>query len=299
MKIGQLVKYYAGDIFAHCEENPDELVNLMDWEYSNRVFDLMHPFCAESNSLTLEESRRYWKVPQPGFAAHFVVCGKQVRVTSQWYNSSRGKFVDYLVEKGIIHDEAQAENLSLSRRSAAGQRDRAFVKQEATEMNDEIKTVLNRMKRDIAWLENHIARTQHGGEAVYASEQMQDGKDYTRYRFKGQDYGKGRLVLAVVRDWCKENHPQNLAELNAAFPQRLTGVGGQSVLFMPVAQARDNFKRKLHRRHIMTGNSFDTVRTDDGEEYAVSSQWRPENIRRFLDNARDRLGYQIEEIRGY
>ena len=297
MRVGQLVKHYAGDIFAYCEENPDELVNLMDWEYSNRVFDLMHPFCAESNSLTAEESIRYWKVPQPGFAAHFVVCGEQVRVTSQWYESSRGKFVDYLVEKGIIHDEAQAENLSLPHRPAAGRRDRAFVQQKRATTDNEIKTVLNRIKSDIAWLENHITETPHGGEAVYASEQMQDGKDYTRYRFNGRIYNKGRLVLTVVRDWCRENHPRNIAELNDAFPQRLTGAGRQSGLFMPVAMARDIYRRTGHRRHIITHGHFDTVRTGDGEEYAVSSQWSHVNIRYFLDNAR-KLNYQIEEIRG-
>ena len=295
MKIGKLVQHYAADIFAYCDRNPGELDNLMDWEYSNRVFGLMFPFCAENDALTAEESVRYWKVPKPGFAAYFFACGKtRLRVTSQWFASYKGQFTDYLLDKRIISSIEEAENLpSHDYVSAVPDIGEYPNTESAAQMDGEVQNVLNRIKRDIAWLENRLTTSPKSSGGNYGGD---DAKDFTQYSFNGKGpYGKGRLVLAVIRHWIKENKPANVNVLSAAFPQKLTGVGGNSGLLMSLQKAQMLYRQTGHPRHIMTRNMFDTVITGDNKEYAVSSQWKVLNIRYFINHAR-KWGYEIKPI---
>lgn len=289
MKIGELVKYYAADIFAYCDSDPAELDKLMDWEYSNYVFGLEFSFCAQSDALTPEESVRYWKVPKPGFAAYFSACGRtRLRVTSQWYENNRGLFVNYLLNKGIIDDREETENLTPRAASAA---DIDAYSGGAVQMDEDVQTVLNRIKRDVAWLENRLTIPPQGGNNYGGG----DYKDYTQFLFNGTSYNKGRLVFAVISHWVKENAPANIDELNEAFPQNLTGVGRKGVLLLPLYQARGIYDTTGHLRHVHTHKRIEFVRTRDGGRYAVSNQWKPSNIRLFINNAR-RLGYDIRAV---
>lgn len=80
MKIGKLVKSFIKKIFYYCETiNHAELSNLMDGYYSKKTFDINFPFCTEVSKITPELSKRYW-------TTIYVVCGKSVRVSSQWYD---------------------------------------------------------------------------------------------------------------------------------------------------------------------------------------------------------------------
>ena len=51
------------------------------------------------------------------------------------------------------------------------------------------------------------------------------GMDYTQYEFKGERYGKGRLVVAVIMDWVESNKPQDIQGLQKAFPHDIAGNG--------------------------------------------------------------------------
>lgn len=95
MRIGQLVKTYARKIFFHCDSiEHDEIISLLDSVYSKEKFGIRFPFCAEIESIEASESKRYW-------TEVYLVRGRKVRITSQWYESSRPLFVQYLKLKNI------------------------------------------------------------------------------------------------------------------------------------------------------------------------------------------------------
>ena len=103
MKIGELVRKYIPKIFAYCEKKPNELNNLQNKEYSKQNFGIHFPFCMEVEIITPEQSRRYW-------TTRYQVCEKTLRVTSQWWDSSRYIFMKYLLTRGIVNEEEFEKN---------------------------------------------------------------------------------------------------------------------------------------------------------------------------------------------
>lgn len=95
MKIGEFVKQHLRDIFEHCDSvEHDEINLLLDPQYSKRRFGINFPFCTEVDNIGVSQSKRYW-------TEIYFVRGKRVRVTSQWFHTSRPLFVEYLKSKGI------------------------------------------------------------------------------------------------------------------------------------------------------------------------------------------------------
>lgn len=95
MKIGKLVKQHINQIFLYCDNiEHKEIYSLLDPKYSKNTFDINFPFCIELQNLEQSQSRRYW-------TEIYLVRGKQVRVTSQWFEASRPLFIKYLLSKGI------------------------------------------------------------------------------------------------------------------------------------------------------------------------------------------------------
>ncbi len=100
MKIGKLVKLHIKEIFRYCEvTDHDELNRLTDKRYSKKIFDINFPFCSEISSITSEDSKRYW-------TNRYLVQGKTVRVSSQWFDKSKHHFVQYLISNNISTDDA-------------------------------------------------------------------------------------------------------------------------------------------------------------------------------------------------
>lgn len=99
MKIGELVKAYARQVFAYCETvDHGEIDSLLDPDYSKRTFGINFPYCAEVDAIEQSQSRRYW-------TEVYMVRGRRVRVTSQWYPKNADPFIEYLVSKGIADAE--------------------------------------------------------------------------------------------------------------------------------------------------------------------------------------------------
>jgi len=99
MKIGQLVKLHIKEIFKHCEtRDHGELDRLLDKRYSKKTFGINYPFCSEIYSISLEDSKRYW-------TNRYLVQGKTVRVSSQWFEKSQHDFVQYLIGNKISTNE--------------------------------------------------------------------------------------------------------------------------------------------------------------------------------------------------
>jgi hypothetical protein len=89
MKIGRLVQIHIGKIFQNCDDN--ELINLMDKQYSKDAFDINYPFCAEQENIP---HKRYWR-------DIYVVRGKTLRVCSQWVEKSRDRFCHYIISNNL------------------------------------------------------------------------------------------------------------------------------------------------------------------------------------------------------
>ena len=114
-------------------------------------------------------------------------------------------------------------------------------------------------------------------------------RDYTKYEFKGERYGKGRLVLAVIKDWVATKKPQNIETLKESFPQDIARNGTFALL------NEDLLRRgKVKSRHFTKDE--DHISLSDGTCYVVSNQWKKgERHARFLKIARG-LGYSIKEV---
>lgn len=115
MKIGKLVKKNLPGIFRYCEHvNHDEIQSLIDPKYSKANFGVNFPFCALVENIDQSLSKRYW-------TEIYLVRGKQVRVTSQWFESSRTLFEDYLSRKNIaivVSDDQDEETVEIQDPSA-------------------------------------------------------------------------------------------------------------------------------------------------------------------------------------
>lgn len=122
-----------------------------------------------------------------------------------------------------------------------------------------------------------------GGLAGYAK------KDTTRYLFQGSFYTKGRLVLNVIQDYCK-NHPDTTrTQLGTIFPYSLLG---NKTLGVVKNKEEAQLNYDYARRYFI--QPHEELKLVDGNMY-VSSQWGINNIDKFIDRAR-MLGYEIEPI---
>lgn len=106
MRIGKIVQQYLGLVFSYCETGDhEELARLLDPEYSKDMFGTNFAFCVELDRMQPELHRRYW-------TQVYLVRGKQVRVTSQWFEPSTPRFIEYLVSRGIA-DRSELEQLGV------------------------------------------------------------------------------------------------------------------------------------------------------------------------------------------
>jgi hypothetical protein len=112
-------------------------------------------------------------------------------------------------------------------------------------------------------------------------------KDTSKYLFDGVLYGKGRLVLAVVKRHVESNPSYGFQALLSDFPVRCQGSSG---VFAPEQDARSTLERTKRARHFLSPQ--DLVKLSD-VTVAVSNQWGVGNIGSFLEQGR-KLGYKIQ-----
>jgi hypothetical protein len=112
-------------------------------------------------------------------------------------------------------------------------------------------------------------------------------RDLTKYRFQGQTYGKGRLVLAVVSFFVEQNPDLTLDELRSKFPNRLQGnrvIEDLAVLSDPAKRNRRYFAKPDEVIHL----------ANEGRSVVVCSQWGL-NTRDFINYVVTSFGYEIHE----
>jgi len=100
-------------------------------------------------------------------------------------------------------------------------------------------------------------------------------KDYTKYAFNGQKFGKSRLVLAVIKDFVEKNPTITYSQLKAKFPDSLQG----RETFTTETEA----KQKRDRRNFTEPDELIAL---VDETIAVSTQWGLANINPFIDHCR-------------
>lgn len=114
--------------------------------------------------------------------------------------------------------------------------------------------------------------------------------DRTQYSFNNNKYGKGRLVLAVIKKYIEDNPNITYSELEKTFPKNIQGSTGVISTF---EEAEEIYNRTKSKRHFIKSNEL--IRLNDNSTVAISSQWGILNIGNFLNEAKD-LGYKVIEI---
>ncbi len=112
-------------------------------------------------------------------------------------------------------------------------------------------------------------------------------KDYSKFIFEGKEFNKGRLVNAVIKAHVEKTPEITFSELKRDFPDSIQGSFG---VFDLTAKAEDIFQRWGHKRHYI--KEEEVIKLQD-QTISTCTQWNPENIKGFIDQAR-RLGWIIE-----
>ena len=114
-------------------------------------------------------------------------------------------------------------------------------------------------------------------------EAIKGKKDTTKYNFKeNKNLGKGRLVLAVVKDYVENNPEISFEELLLVFPSELRSVYG-------VFARTEEVEEKHQVRYFM--KDADRIALSDST-IAVCNQWGITNIDPFLEVCK-KLGLEI------
>lgn len=114
-------------------------------------------------------------------------------------------------------------------------------------------------------------------------------RDTTKYDFNGEQYGKGRLVLAVIRQYVAEIPGITLEKLKTAFPKQLQGSIG---VFNELSAVQKKYAGKNHMRHFVKPG--EVVKLKDCT-IAVSTEWGAGNFPAFLQQA-EKLGFEIAPV---
>ena len=115
----------------------------------------------------------------------------------------------------------------------------------------------------------------------------ESGYDKTKYLFNGVKYGKNRLVLAVVTDYCEKHKKVSFSELSKVFNDSLQGSRGV-VRMLSDAKKYTDYEKRYFCKHD------EIVHLIDGD-CVVCTQWGVGNINALIQRARD-LGMRIDII---
>jgi len=110
--------------------------------------------------------------------------------------------------------------------------------------------------------------------------------DRTQYLFNGKQYGKGRLVLAVLKHHLIVNEDYSYQKLEKDFPRELQGSQG---VFAQLDKAMEIRDRTGYKRHFL---DIDDLLEVENVKIAVSKEWGKKNIENFLKRCKE-LNYTI------
>ena len=139
---------------------------------------------------------------------------------------------------------------------------------------------------------NIFGEAMHGKEyeKVKVVRDVAPSKDFSKYIFEGNTYGKSRLVLAVVKKYVDEHHPATFDELKKAFPDSLQGSLG---VVRRIEDVSEKYKGVGGVKRYFVD---DVIVLASGERVIVCTQFGAPNTEKFVDHAVNDLGYTIEKV---
>ena len=139
---------------------------------------------------------------------------------------------------------------------------------------------------------NIFGEAMHGEEyeKVKVVRDTAPGKDFSKYVFEGNTYGKSRLVLAVVKKYVEDHHPATFDELEEAFPSSIQGSLGVA---RRIGDVSDKYKGIGGVKRYFVD---DTICLASGEQVIVCTQFGAPNTEKFVEHAVNELGYKISKI---
>ena len=105
-------------------------------------------------------------------------------------------------------------------------------------------------------------------------------KDTRKFKFEGEHYKKGRLVLAVVKKYVSRHPDLKYLELEEAFPKKCQGSKG---VIATLEEANKIVSKTGLKRHFLKPD--EVIALTDGE-VVVSNQWGVGNIDGFIQVAK-------------
>ena len=115
-------------------------------------------------------------------------------------------------------------------------------------------------------------------------------RDYTKYKFNNEVFGKGRLVLAVVNAFVEQNPELTFEQLKNQFPDYL-----QRGSFGVISEAESVMSDERKRRRFFSKPEEIIFLPNEQKSFVVCSEWGA-NTKGFVDHARENLGFEIEEL---
>jgi len=112
------------------------------------------------------------------------------------------------------------------------------------------------------------------------------GRDYSQYIFNGAIFGKGKLALAIIKEYVSKNPDVTFNELYDVFPKE---VQGSYDVIVTAEKAFEIHEKSGYKRHYI--NEDDLVQLSDCTA-AVTNQWGSGNIDNMINKAFE-LGFHI------
>lgn len=139
----------------------------------------------------------------------------------------------------------------------------------------------------LTMLENDEDLPPEDRERIRQVRNVSNTRDYSQYMFEGTLYGKGKLVLAVVKKHVSNNAGITFEQLENAFPAALQGSYGVVREKSYVDEKKlDSTRYYAKPEEVISLKSGDVL---------VSREWGASNFPKFLEQAQE-LGYTIELV---
>lgn len=124
------------------------------------------------------------------------------------------------------------------------------------------------------------------------SEDERVGKNLDQYKLSGDEnlYGKGRLVLAVVKKYVSQNPGSTVEALKNIFPDEWQG------RYVVSGEDDSVWQDKKRFEHDFFWRQDEMLMLDDGKRAAVCRQWGVGNIYNFIDGIK-KYGFTVEAIK--
>lgn len=179
----------------------------------------------------------------------------------------------------ILQDDNERGDIIM----AIGERERLLLRNFWDANKELLIAVITALKDDPEISEEEQQMIDNGLNAVIKV----GSKDNTKYRFQDNIYPKNRLVLAVVKQYVKDNSPIVFEDLKNIFPDNLQGSLG---VVRPRSEAQKIMDEGGIPRHFLKDNELISLEDMD---VAVCNQWGIGNINKFIKRSIE-LKYEIK-----